>query len=328
MGAKDIQIAPISASAANRLIKKLHYSGKVVTNSKLHLGVFLDGRCLGALSFGPSLDKRKLIGLVTGTKWNEFIELNRMALSDELPRNGESRALAVSMRLIRKNYPGLKWVISFADGCLCGDGTIYRAAGFSLTGVKSNKQIFVFPEPEEMDSAPLIEAGLSAREIATLREWLTYIKRGGGPISLHLHSGKFLPFPSERNKPIEHKMTVEDRPAVVHKMTLEGAPSAHRLSGEGRNRPCTPLSSVKEIMRKVTHGKTSASTLFKLMGGRPAPGFQLRYIYFLDKSARERLTVPEIPYSSISDAGARMYRGERIQRAESIGSDATVSQAV
>ena len=44
------------------------------------------------------------------------------------------------------------------------------------------------------------------------------------------------------------------------------------------------------------------------------PGFQLRYIYFLNPAARERLTVPVLPFSKISDMGASMYKGEKITR--------------
>ena len=139
--AKDIQVKPISSRSANVIIKDLHYSGKVAANSQLHLGVFLDGKCGGALQFGPSLDKRKMLGLVKGTKWNEFLELNRMALADWLPRNGESRVISVALRLIKKTYPWIKWVISFADATQCGDGTIYRACGFVLTNIGKNTTI-------------------------------------------------------------------------------------------------------------------------------------------------------------------------------------------
>lgn len=85
--AKDIHIAPIKAKDANALVRRVHYSGKVVNNSQLHFGAFLNGRLEGAMQFGPSLDKRKIMGLVDGTGWNGFIELNRMAFSDALPRN-------------------------------------------------------------------------------------------------------------------------------------------------------------------------------------------------------------------------------------------------
>src|SRR5574337_981117 len=114
--AKDIRLEPIASKDANRFVKKHHYSGKVVNNSQLHIGVFFHGRLEGVMSFGPSLDKRKIVGLVEGTGWNEFLELNRLAFTDVLPRNSESRALSVAMRLIKKYAPQIKWVISFADG--------------------------------------------------------------------------------------------------------------------------------------------------------------------------------------------------------------------
>lgn len=46
------------------------------------------------------------------------------------------------------------------------------------------------------------------------------------------------------------------------------------------------------------------------------PGYQLRYVYFIDKKCRERLTVPEIPFSKIDEVGAGMYKGEKITQGE------------
>jgi len=140
--AKDLRVAPIPSQDANALMRKLHYSHKVVVNSQLHLGVYLGTRLEGAMQFGPSLDRRKLLGLVEGTAWNGFLELNRLAFSDNLPRNSESRALGVALRLIRKQYPQIEWIVSFADATQCGDGTIYRAAGFLLTRIKRNTTLW------------------------------------------------------------------------------------------------------------------------------------------------------------------------------------------
>ena len=210
--AKDIRVKPISANDANKLIKKLHYSGKVVPNSQLHLGCFLNGKIEGALQFGPSMRKDLIQPLVSGTGWNEFLELNRMAFSDILPKNSESRVIGVSLRIIRKNYYNIKWIISFADATQSGDGTIYRASGFVLTGIKKNTQLRINPE-----------TGLPVQSMAAF------------------HKGKSGEF---------HKW-------------------------------------------------------------KKLEGFQLRYIYFLDKSYRKRLTVPELPYSAIKEAGAGMYLGVR-----------------
>tara|TARA_R100001530_G_C4306339_1_gene151780 strand:+ start:607 stop:1323 length:717 start_codon:yes stop_codon:yes gene_type:complete len=140
--AKDIIVKPIDSKFANSFIKKHHYSGKVVNNSKLHFGAFLNGRCHGVMSFGSPLDKRKVLPLVEGTGWNEMLELNRMAFDSVLPRNSESRCISIAIKLIKKNAPHIKWILSFADGTQCGDGTIYRASGFLLTNIKKNTSMW------------------------------------------------------------------------------------------------------------------------------------------------------------------------------------------
>lgn len=139
--AKEIKLKVIPSKIANEFIKKHHYSGKVVQNSRLHFGAFLDGKLHGVMSYGNSMSKEKIIGLVRGTGWNEFLELNRMAFDDYLPRNSESRCISQSIRLIKKNAPHIKWIISFADACSCGDGAIYRASGFYLTHIKKYKYL-------------------------------------------------------------------------------------------------------------------------------------------------------------------------------------------
>jgi hypothetical protein len=140
--AKEIIVKIIPASIANDFVKKSHYSGKVVPNSQLHFGVFLDNNLHGVMQFGPSINKKGTINLVANTGWNEFIELNRMAFDDYLPKNSESRAIAIAIKLIKKNAPQIKWIISFADGTQCGDGTIYRASGFYLIKIKKNTSMW------------------------------------------------------------------------------------------------------------------------------------------------------------------------------------------
>lgn len=244
--AKDIIVKPISSSDARKIVRAIHYSGKVTQNSQLHLGVFLDGKCGGAMQFGPSLDKRKLQGLVEGTLWNEFIELNRMAFADWLPRNSESRALGYAFRWMRKQYPHIKWCVSFADAAQCGDGTIYRASGFVLTKIGKNTSLW------KKDSHVIADVTVKA-----------------GAISRHTHT-----------------------------------------KGGHTSR---------------SNGKASMAA-YAAEGYKPIPGFQLRYIYFIDPTARQRLTVPIIPFSEIQRRGAGMYKGKPTS-VTSIASDAPANQA-
>ena len=237
--AKQITVKVIPGKIAVPFIRKHHYSGKTVNNSNLHFGVFSGGVLHGVMSFGPSLDKSKMLGLVEGTGWNEFLELNRMAFDDTLPRNSESRAISIAFKLIKKNAPQIKWVVSFADGCSCGDGTIYRASGFVLTAIKPNGNLVQLPTGEK-----------------------------------------------------------------IHKMTLESNPTTPRKELGGKS------------YYDVTGGHFDFKKYVSHVNGKILPGYQLRYIYFIDQSYRDRLTVPVIPFSRIDEIGAGMYKGEKITRAE------------
>lgn len=236
--AKEILVRVIPSNVANPFVKKHHYSGKVVNNSQLHFGAFLDGELHGVLSYGPSTDKRRMLPLVAGTGWDEFIELNRMAFDDYLPRNSESFCIAKTLRLIKKYAPQIKWVISFADGCSCGDGTIYRASNFALTGIKRNKALLLLPDGRK-----------------------------------------------------------------IHELTLRSGPHAPRPELGGKT------------FAEITGGGTNTKKYCEATGAVPLPGFQLRYIYFIDKTYRQRLTVPEIPFSRIDELGAGMYKGEKVEQA-------------
>ena len=222
MKVKDIRLKVIPSKLANDFVKKYHYSGKVVPNSKLHFGAFYNNVLRGVLSYGSSMDKKKVLNTVNNTNWNDMLELNRMAFDDVLPKNSESRCIAISMKLIKKNAPHIKWVVSFADATQCGDGAIYRASGFKLINIKINKQML---------------------------DW----------------NGK-----------------------IIAKKTLDN-----------KNYP-------------MIKGKYYSRYLLEKGDAKPLKGYQLKYIYFIDKAKEKDLTVPIIPFSKIKEMGIGMYKGEKL----------------
>lgn len=164
--ARDIEVRLIPAPHARAFITRNHYSGKYVRNSSIHFGAFLNGKLHGCMQFGSPMDKRKSLGLVPGTPWNGMLELNRMAFDDSLPRNSESRCIAVALRMLRKQYPQLEWILSFADATQCGDGTIYRASGFVLTSIKKNNTLLRMPD------------GSIVADITFNKGWRVFAKNG------------------------------------------------------------------------------------------------------------------------------------------------------
>ena len=103
--AKEIILKVIPSKIANAFVKKNHYSGKTVNNSNLHFGCFLDKQLHGVMSFGSSMVKSNIIHLVENTGWNDFIELNRMAFDEYLPKYSESRCLSIAFKLIKSFHP-------------------------------------------------------------------------------------------------------------------------------------------------------------------------------------------------------------------------------
>jgi hypothetical protein len=172
---KAITLKPIDSKTANAFVCQHHYSGKVTQNSQLHIGAFHAGALHGVMQFGPSIDKHKTAALVTGTGFHNFLELNRMAFDDTLPKNAESRCLAIACKLIKKHAPQVKWIVTFADGCQCGDGTIYRASGFLLTAVKKNSTMLLMP-----DGTIVADKALNNDPVKNSGYWK---QRGAKPIS-------------------------------------------------------------------------------------------------------------------------------------------------
>lgn len=187
--AKEIIVKVIPSKIANKFVKKNHYSGKIVQNSKLHFGCFLDCKLHGVLSYGYPIDKRKMLNLVNTenktekNKWNEFLELNRMAFDSYLPKYSESRCISISLKLIKKQAKQIKYIISFADSTQCGDGTIYRASGFKLTMIKKNTDLYLLPNGDVKHSMTIKTSKKLMAKYGSCKNYLNKVHKGYKPIN-------------------------------------------------------------------------------------------------------------------------------------------------
>ena len=118
-------------------------------------------------------------------------------------------------KIIKQNYPQIEWIVSFSDGTQCGDGAIYRAAGFILTDIRQSDALRINPKTNEVMHV------IQAHHLMLTKEFKTW---------------------------------------------------------------------------------------------KPTIGYQMRYVYFINKDAQKRLNVPIIPFTKIIDIGASMYKGQKIMR--------------
>jgi len=139
-GSSGFCVKEINREIANNIIIKNHYSKKVYSATYIHLGVFIKNELLGVLQYGYAMNPASQAGIVANTEINEYLELNRMWIDDKAGRNTESKAISYSIKYIKRKYPKIKWIQSFADercGCF---GIVYQAANFKYYG--EHNQIF------------------------------------------------------------------------------------------------------------------------------------------------------------------------------------------
>lgn len=127
-------VKEIERNLANKIIMENHYSKKYYNATYIHLGVFIKGEMVGVLQYGYAMNPASQGSVVNNTKIDEYLELNRMWLDDKAERNSESKAISYSIKYIKKKYPKIKWIQSFADErCNCF-GIVYQAANFKYYG--------------------------------------------------------------------------------------------------------------------------------------------------------------------------------------------------
>ena len=136
---QSLQVRPVPVSVAKGLLVREHYLHSMPGGTQMAFGVFLKHRLLGALALGvgPFNSYR----LVAGASPADCLTLSRLWLSEELPKNSESRVLGVVVRSLRK-HTNLKFLISYADPAQGHLGTIYQATGWLYTGLSQAMPLY------------------------------------------------------------------------------------------------------------------------------------------------------------------------------------------
>ncbi len=129
---QSIRVQPIPFVAAKRILVKHHYLHSLPGGTKLAFGTFVEGKLLGAITFG--VGPYNAFALVDGACPDDCLALTRLWLSEELPSNSESRVIAVCLRYLKK-YTTLKFIMTYADPTQGHVGTIYQATGWIYTGL-------------------------------------------------------------------------------------------------------------------------------------------------------------------------------------------------
>lgn len=121
-----------SDKAARYACEHFHYSRSLPMSKRACYGVW-EGKFIGSIIFAHGANHR--LGSPFGLSNLECCELVRVALSKH--QAPVSQILSVAVRLLKRDSPGVRLIVSYADQQQGHIGTIYQAAGWNYLGETS-----------------------------------------------------------------------------------------------------------------------------------------------------------------------------------------------
>jgi len=165
----ELRLDWCSHAAAKYAVEHWHYSGRMPKSKLAKIGVWEAGRFVGAVIYGVGAGNS-----TNGTRFGlakrfEMAELVRVALSRrEAPT---SRIVAISIRMIRREFAKLRLLTSFADEEQGHIGTIYQASGWMYLGRKTESNAYYIVNGRRQFPRTLYDRyGVGGQSIPWLRE--------------------------------------------------------------------------------------------------------------------------------------------------------------
>lgn len=129
-----VTVRPIKTHYAKQMVIRNHYMQTFPNGVYVSFGVFYEKRCLGVLSFGYAASTGQKIKKHTGLtlKKNQYLEMMRMWISDDLGHNVESYVLGLVMKQLKTM--GVLLVFTHAGGCKNDCGFVYQSSAWQYFG--------------------------------------------------------------------------------------------------------------------------------------------------------------------------------------------------
>jgi len=133
-----MRLIKASSKAVKYAVENWHYSKTAPIHSyALAFAVIENERFCGVICYGIGATPN--IARPYGMSNGQVIELMRVALNGK--QSSTSKAVAISLRLVRKYAPNVQLIVSYADGEQQHTGTIYQATNWIYTGEVPTRSI-------------------------------------------------------------------------------------------------------------------------------------------------------------------------------------------
>ncbi len=132
---RDYRVIVLPSRAAAALCEKYHYLHSAPASIKFAFGLVHNrsNELVGFITYGIPHSVSLREGVAGKTYKNAVLELSRLWVSDDTPKNGESFLIGQTLRLLKGSK--FKFIVSFADSKQGHVGTVYQATNWIYTGL-------------------------------------------------------------------------------------------------------------------------------------------------------------------------------------------------
>lgn len=108
-----LTVKPIDVQAANVFLAEHHPGGDAKRRTRFAYATYQTDKLTGVLACGYPINTSVVKHLAGVTSHQECIDLLRLWLYDDAPRNSESFTMAYAVRDIRQNHQDCKYVVTY-----------------------------------------------------------------------------------------------------------------------------------------------------------------------------------------------------------------------
>lgn len=139
----DYVVKRIDCKTAKDYIRKHHYSHGCHNGPSPCYGLFNGEQLIGVLMFATPCSEN-VRSSVFGVEYKDsVIELHRLHILDVTPKNTESYFISRCLKLLKRDRPQTKAVISFSDRTEGHEGTIYKATNAYRLGTTGSTTFYL-----------------------------------------------------------------------------------------------------------------------------------------------------------------------------------------
>lgn len=145
-----------SHEAAKYAVEHWHYSRRMPTPPIIKIGVWEDGEYIGVVLFSRGANNNLMRPY--GLECTEGCELTRVALANH--KAPVSRIVAFAIKMLKRQSPGIRLIVSFADPNQGHIGGIYQAGNWIYSGMANSTPKYKTPDGKILHNRQVSKTGV------------------------------------------------------------------------------------------------------------------------------------------------------------------------